>query len=186
MRLFRRTSVAVVALAAAMTASAVANDDALASTQFGAQNPSRLGTADYYRVQGSSNFYGSTMLIPGPTVRRSRAYSGSQKVVVSRWVYSTYPTNWGELYNTWTLAASKSTSAIISPGYRRTWSNWTVSVNPFSNYRVVYKVSYYRADGSFLSSIYTDYRHTSDYQCNTGNCSVLTGRDGRASMLLTY
>lgn len=186
MRFFRRTSVALAALAAAMTVSAVANDDAQASTQFGAKNPSKLGTAAYYKVQGSSNFYGSSMLIPGPEVRRSRAYSGSQKIVVSRWVYKTYPTNWGELYNTWTLAASKSTSAVLAPGYKRTWSNWTLAVNAFWNYRVVYRVSYYRADGSFLSSIYTDYRHTGDYQCDTGNCSVLTGRDGRASMLLTY
>ena len=58
--------------------------------------------------------------------------------------------------------------------------------DPFFNYRVVYKVAYYGADGSFLSSISTDYRHTGDYQCNGGNCSVLAGRDGRASLLLTY
>ena len=40
--------------------------------------------------------------------------------------------------------------------------------------------------GRFLSSIYTAYNSTGDYQCNTGNCSVIAGRDGRASMLLIY
>ena len=186
MRLSHRASLALATLAAAMSAALVPYDDAQALTQYGARNPSKLGTATYYKVEGASNFYSSSMRIPGPTVWRSKAYGGTQKVVVTRWVYKTSPTNWGELYNTWTLATSKTTVGTIRPGYKLTWRDWNLAVNPDWNYRVVYKVAYYRADGSFLSSIYTDYRHTGDYQCNTGNCSVLAGRDGRASMLLTY
>jgi hypothetical protein len=186
MRFRHRTSLAVAVLTAAMSAVLFTNNDAQAYTQYGAKNSSKLGTAVYYKASGASNFYGSSMSIPGPEVRRSRAYRGNQQVVVARWVYKTYPTNWGELYNTWTLAASKSTRATLRPGYKRTWTNWNLAVNPYWNYRVVYRVSYYKANGSFLSSIYTDYRHTGDYQCNGGNCSVLAGRDDRASMLLTY
>ena len=182
MRLFRRTSLSVAAIALAMSA----GPDAHALTQYDARNPSQLGTAVYYKVQGTSNFYGSSILIPGPEVRRSKAYSGNQKVVVTRLLYKTHPTNWGELYNTWRVVDAKSTSAVLRPGYKRTWSDWNVAADPFFNYRVVYKVAYYRADGGFLSSISTDYRHTGDYQCNGGNCSVLAGRDGRASLLLTY
>ena len=38
-------------------------------------------------------------------------------------------------------------------------------------------MSYYKADGGFLSSIYTDYRHTGDYQCNDGQL-LSPGRPG--------
>jgi hypothetical protein len=161
-------------------------NDARASTQYGAKNYHLLGKANYYKVAGSSNFWQSTINVPGPTVYRSRAYSGIQKVVVTRYIYKTYPTNWGELYNTWSLADSRTTSAPIRPGYRRTFSSWTFQANPFFNYRVVLKVSYYTAAGRFLASIFTDYNHTTDYQCDTDHCSVLAGRDGRASMLLMY
>ncbi len=178
---FRRATLAVAAFAVAVSAG-----DAQALTQYDAKNPSKLGTAVYYTVEGTSNFYGSSIRLPGPEVRRSKAYSGNQTVVVTRRLYKTHPTNWGELYNNWRQVAKKSTSAVLRPGYKRTWSDWNVAADPFFNYRVDYTVSYYRADGSFLSSISTDYRHTGDYACNGGNCSVLAGRDGRASLLLTY
>ena len=112
MRLFRRTSLSVAAIALAMSA----GPDAHALTQYDARNPSKLGTAVYYNVQGTSNFYGSSILIPGPEVRRSKAYSGTQKVVVTRLLYKTHPTNWGELYNTWRVVDAKSTSAVLRPG----------------------------------------------------------------------
>jgi len=179
---FHRASLAVAALAAATVLGAT--HDAQALTQYEAKNRSQLGTAVYYQVQGSSNFLSSSMLIPGPEVRRSRAYGGNQKVVVTRTLYKSYPTLMGP--TPWAVAASKATSAILRPGYKKTWSDWTVPVNAFWNYRVAYKVAYYRADGSFLSSIVTDYRHTGDYQCSTGDCSVQIGPDGRATMLLTY
>ena len=84
------------ACAACVLAAPFGQDDAQALTQYGAKNPSKLGTAVYYKVAGSSNFYAST-LTPGPTVRRSRAYGGPMKVVVSRFIYRTNPTNWGSL-----------------------------------------------------------------------------------------
>ena len=174
------------ACAACVLAAPLGQDDAQALTQYGAKNSSQLGTAVYYKVAGSSNFNRSTLNVQGPTVRRSRAYGGTQRVFVSRFIYRTNPTNWGELYNTWSLAASRRTSATIRPGYKRSFSSWDFDANPFSNYRVVLKVSYYTSGGRFLSSIYTGYNHTGDYQCNTGNCSVIAGRDGRASILLTY
>ena len=181
MRHFRRTSLTIAAFVVAISAG-----DAQALTQYDARNPSQLGTAVYYTVQGTSSFMNSSILVPGPEVRRSKAYGGNQKVVVTRRLYKTHPTNWGELYNNWRLVATKSTSAVLRPGYKRTWSDWTVAADAFFNYRVTYTVAYYRSDGSFLSSISTDYRHTGDYVCNGGNCTVLTGRDGRASLLLTY
>jgi hypothetical protein len=180
-RLLHRASLAVAALAAATALGA--SQDAQAFTQYNAKNPSQLGTAVYYKVEGSSNFLSSSMLIPGPEIRRSSAY-GNRKVVVTRTLYKSYPTIVGR--TAWTVAASKATSAILKPGAKRTWSHWNVAVNAFWNYRVVYKVSYYRTDGSFVGSISTDYRHTGDYQCNTGDCSVQAGPDGRATMLLTY
>jgi hypothetical protein len=183
-QILHRASLAVAALAAAMTAGLGANHDAQAFTQYDAKNRSQMGTAVYYQVEGTSNFLNSSMMIPGPEVRRSRTYSGNQKVVVTRTLFKSYPTLVGQ--TAWTVAASKSTSAIIKPGYKRTWSNWNVPVNAFWNYRVDYKVSYYRADGSFLGSISTDYRHTGDYKCNTGDCFVQAGPDGKATMLLTY
>ena len=177
----RLTSLTLAAFVVAISAG-----DAQASTQYDARNSSKLGTAVYYQVQGTSTFMNSSILIPGPEVRRSKAYSGTQKVVVTRRLYKTNPTNWGELYNTWRPVATKSTSGVLRPGYKRTFNDWTVAADAFFNYRVTYTVAYYRADGSFLSSISTDYRHTGDYVCNGGNCSVLMGRDVRASLLLTY
>jgi hypothetical protein len=181
------TALAATALATLAASAAMGSgNDAEAYTQYGAKNPSMLGKAVYYKAAGSSNFWQSTINVAGPTVYRSRTYAGTQTVRVTRYIYKTSPTNWGELYNGWSLADSRTTSAPIRPGYRRTFSSWNFQANPFFNYRVVLKVSYYTAAGRFLSSILTDYNHTGDYQCDTDNCSVLAGRDGRASMLLMY
>lgn len=181
-----RGLLAAAAVAVATSANLGLATDAHALKQFGAKSYSKLGTATYYKVGGSSNFWKSTIHVPGPTVRQSRAYSGTQKVVVSAFMYMTNPTNWGELYNTWSHVDTRTVSGTIRPGYKRTFSSWDFDANPFSNYRVVMKVSYYTWDGRFLSSIYTDYNLTGDYQCNTDYCSVQAGRDGRASMLLMY
>lgn len=181
-----RSAALAIALTAAITAGLAAGGPAHAVTQYGAKNYSNLGTATYYKVAGSSNFYGSTLNIQGPTVKRSRAYRGTQKIVVSRYIYRTNPTNWGELYNTWSLADKWTTHSYVQPGYKHSFRSWNFAANPYSNYRVVIKVAYYTSGGRFLASIYSDYSGTGDYQCNTGNCSIIAGRGGRASMLLTY
>ena len=186
MRSLRHTTLVVPVLTLAMSAALATDNEAQAYKQYGAKNYSKLGTATYYKVAGSSNFYQSTLNVQGPTVRRSSAYGGTQKVVVTRYIWRTNPTNWGELYNTWQLAGKRTTYKYLAPGTQYSFSSWNFDANPFSNYRVVMKVSYYTAGGRFLSSIYTDYQHTGDYQCNTGNCSVIAGRDGRASIMLTY
>ena len=160
-------------------------ENAHASRQFGAKNFSWLGTATYFRVGGTSNFYGSTLDIPGPNVTPS-PYGGIQKVYVTRYLYQQNPTNWGELLNDWTLTTTKTTHVFLSPRRQVRFSNWSVAVNPYSAYRVVYKVAYYTSGGRFLSSIFTDYLHAGDYQCWTDNCSIKRGRDGRASIMLLY
>jgi hypothetical protein len=157
-----------------------------ASKQFGAKNFSWLGTAAYYKVGGTSNFYGSTLDLPGPTITPSPAYNGTQKVVVTRYLYQQNPTNWGELLNDWTLTTTRTTHVFLPARRKVTFSTWSVAVNPYSAYRVVYKVAYYTSGGRFLSSIFTDYLHAGDYQCWTDNCSINRGRDGRASIMLLY
>ena len=68
--------------------------DAQAFTQYDAKNRSQMGTAVYYQVEGSSNFLSSSMMIPGPEVRRARAYGGNQKVVVTRTLLKSFPRSW--------------------------------------------------------------------------------------------
>ena len=184
------SAVATVSLAAVLALVACfapGVDEAHALEQYGATNFSWLGTGKYYKVGGTSNLYASTLDIPGPAVTRSRAYSGTQKVVVTRYLYRTNPTNWGELYNTWTLATpAKSTYRLLPPGARTTFSNWSFAANTYTQYRVVYKVAYFTAGGRFLSSIFTDYNDVADYHCWSSNCSIERGRDGRASIMLMY
>ena len=187
MKLVNRIAMTFSVLTVALGAAFVADNDAQAYSQVDARYPSRLGTAVYHTVTGTSNFYASTLTVPGPTVYRSRAYSGTQRIYVTRYILRTNPTNWGELYNTWTRAANPWTTSVLLPrGTKATFRSWNFAANPYSNYRVALRVSYYTSDGRFLSSIVTDYRHTGDYQCNSTNCSVVRGRDGRASMMLMY
>jgi hypothetical protein len=183
-----RTRLALGALAASLALALGLGETAHALKQYGAKNYSWLGTGTYYKVGGASNFYGSALGIPGPFITRSRAYGGTQKVVVTRYLYRTNPTNWGELYNTWSLAApARSTYKLLPRGSRGTrFATWNFAANPYSQYRVVMKVAFYTADGRFLSSIFTDYNGTGDYQCQSDHCSVARGRDGRASIMLMY
>ena len=169
-----RTCVALV-LAVAAISSAAISDAGAAVRRSATGYPGAVALKKVNGLVGQTwNDWGlSTLQMPGPTVYRSRATTGNQRICVNRVVHKFIASTPGHGPNPWRFQDSRQTCATVAPGYRRTFSTWNMAGQPFVSYKVYFFIRWWTPSGRLIGKSVYDYNDPADYQCLTPKCQAL-------------
>ena len=110
------------------------------------------------------------LIFPARTVYRSPAYSGTQVISVTYVVM-----NWNPAYHRWQYYGSASaTNSNVAAGYAYRAPSWSPQVSPWVVWGEAVIVTWKTPSGTVLGDRSHNYTSTSDYQCLTSRCSILS------------